>query len=389
MKRIRQLYFGIPVAAIAAVFPCGCSEGVEPDIEETPTAATVSGAIEGATRADKTSFVSKEDRIGVSCYGNEDGSPLTDSDPMGYFTNVPYCYINEAGGQIKGFMHPVKYRDEFAKFFGQLDDFDYDTAKPAIYYLTGGTKLFSAYYPYVDLSTDKNDGFFETKNGEILLHCGGENAFSSDKLNVMVASGAPGNKSLNNGTISFTGDHCFRHGMAKVTVTFKALGFTDADASNILGYLPDKKDTDVTEADKRPRAYLRGIYTDAKFDYKTGKVTAYGDTPGEIDFYKTDCMRDRDAIHGSAEDYYAEFVFYVPPQTCDIKIVLKTEDFAYSEDTIKKCYYETPETRVEFKAGMAYQYTVTLRPHNTSIKGEIVPWTDGGSQGMGATMETN
>lgn len=384
-NEIRKYYIGLTAAALSFMPLSGCADEVTPDVYETPEAATISGAIEGTTRASGEKF-DKKDLIGVSCSANADGSPLLADDPMGLFINVPYCFFYYSPLSVpEMFVHPVNLKDEFyflADDEKLISGFDYEGAKPAIYYLTGETKLFSAYYPYRDLTKDVVRNGLEVKNGEILLHCNAEDAYVGHELDVLATSGAKGGKSLDGGRISFTGDHAFRHGMAKVKLTFKADGYTADEIESICTLLEDKFSPDP-DKDKCPKAYLYGVYTEAKFDHVKGEVVTYGDNPGMIDFYKTGCDVQYHMDYSDKKNSYSYFEFYVPPQTCSLKVVYETEDlYIDSETYTKKCYYETPEVRAEFKAGMSYNYTVTLRPHNPSIRGEIAPWVDGGTSGM-------
>ena len=128
---------------------------------------------------------------------------------------------------------------------------------------------------------------------------------------------------------------------------------------------------------KFDRFELKGIFTNGKFDTRTGSVETVGDR-GPI-------WRDFDDVSFESEE---SFAYIMLPQSLesnkmDIEIYLLLND-----SEVKYTTPITPSTNGQFEGGKKYTYNITVKNTGITIENaNIVPWGNGDSSDLDAEIE--
>ena len=216
-----------------------------------------------------------------------------------------------------------------------------------IYFKDNKETTFSAYYPYSESLTD----------GKMDWNMAAVEANQPCKADVLFASGATASKS--SPTVNFTdAEHRFKHCMS--LVEFKIKPGQGVKYNNY----------------KFDRFELKGIFTNGKFDTRTGSVETVGDR-GSV-------WRDFDDVSFESEE---SFAYIMLPQSLesnkmDIEIYLLLND-----SEVKYTTPITPSTNGQFEGGKKYTYNITVKNTGITIeKANIVPWKNGDSGDLDADI---
>ena len=217
-----------------------------------------------------------------------------------------------------------------------------------IYFKDNKETTFSAYYPYNKFLTD---GKMNWNIAEVVAN-------QPCKADVLFASGATASKA--SPTVNFTdAEHRFKHCMS--LVEFKIKPGQGVKYNNY----------------KFDRFELKGIFTNGKFDTRTGSVETVGDR-GSV-------WRDFDDVSFESEE---SFAYIMLPQSLesnkmDIEIYLLLND-----SEVKYTTPITPSTNGQFEGGKKYTYNITVKNTGITIeKANIVPWENGDSSDLDAEIE--
>ena len=297
------------IAAAALLF-AACANEEDGIGNSGPVAATVQADfVKNVTRATVDDTWSKNDVIGV--YASSSGYTTGD--------NKKYVTTNGNG------------------------TFEAADNNNIIYFKDNKETTFSAYYPYSESLTD---GKMDWNMAEV-------EANQPCKADVLFASGATASKA--SPTVNFTdAEHRFKHCMS--LVEFKIKPGQGVKYNNY----------------KFNRFELKGIFTNGKFDTRTGSVETVGDR-GTI-------RRDFNDVSFESEE---SFAYIMLPQSLesnkmDIEIYLLLND-----SEVKYTTSITPSTNGQFEGGKKYTYTITVK-NNSIVIGDtsITGW------GIGADNET-
>ena len=217
-----------------------------------------------------------------------------------------------------------------------------------IYFKDNKETTFSAYYPYNKFLTD---GKMNWNIAEVVAN-------QPCKADVLFASGATASKA--SPTVNFTdAEHRFKHCMS--LVEFKIKPGQGVKYNNY----------------KFDRFELKGIFTNGKFDTRTGSVETVRDR-GSI-------WRDFDDVSFESEE---SFAYIMLPQSLesnkmDIEIYLLLND-----SEVKYTTPITPSTNGQFEGGKKYTYNITVKNTGITIENaNIVPWGNGDSGDLDAEIE--
>ena len=248
----------------------------------------------------------------VSTRVNSEGTGFTDGDRIGVtgagFTNVPY--VRESGQFVPD--------------------------GTVIYFNDTETKTFNAYYPY------------QADGGTVTVSTAADKQGSG--IDFLFASGATGD--THNPTVSFTGDHAFKHCMSLIKFTFKAGDGISFSGTEPAGYTLD------------------GLKHEGTFDTATGTtaVTATSNTPITMQ------------LGGATESQ-----IIILPQEVTTPPDLEVSFYGKSYTATLKL--PTTPTANFYAAGYAYTYTVTLNNKSITVEEpEITPWETGDSNDANATL---
>ena len=243
---------------------------------------------------------------------NSEGTDWTDGDCIGItgagFINIPY--VRESGQFVP--------------------------EDKTIYFNDTETKTFNAYYPY------QSDG------GTVTVSTAADKQGTG--IDFLFASGATGD--THNPTVSFTGDHAFKHCMSLIKFTFKAgdgISFSETDPA---GYT------------------LYGLKHEGTFDTATGTtaVTATSNTPITMQ------------LGGATTSQVI-----ILPQEVNSSLELKVSFNGQSYNAQLKL----PATPTDnfYTAGYAYTYNVTLKNKDIEVsEAQITPWESGDSNDASAEL---
>lgn len=306
--------FKILYIAAAALLFAACANEEDGIGNSGPVAATVQADIvKNITRATTDDTWSKNDAIGV----NVTSTGNTTGD------NKKYVTTNGDG------------------------TFEAADNNNIIYFKDNKETTFSAYYPYSESLTD----------GKMDWNMAAVEANQSCKADVLFASGATASKA--SPTVNFTdAEHRFKHCMS--LVEFKIKPGQGVKYNNY----------------KFDRFELKGIFTNGKFDTRTGSVETVGDR-GSV-------WRDFDDVSFESEE---SFAYIMLPQSLesnkmDIEIYLLLND-----SEVKYTTPITPSTNGQFEGGKKYTYNITVKNTGITIeKANIVPWKNGDSGDLDADI---
>lgn len=306
--------FKILYIAAAALLFAACANEEDGIGNSGPVAATVQADIvKNITRATTDDTWSKNDAIGV----NVTSTGNTTGD------NKKYVTTNGDG------------------------TFEAADNNNIIYFKDNKETTFSAYYPYSESLTD----------GKMDWNMAAVEANQPCKADVLFASGATASKS--SPTVNFTdAEHRFKHCMS--LVEFKIKPGQGVKYNNY----------------KFDRFELKGIFTNGKFDTRTGSVETVGDR-GSV-------WRDFDDVSFESEE---SFAYIMLPQSLesnkmDIEIYLLLND-----SEVKYTTPITPSTNGQFEGGKKYTYNITVKNTGITIeKANIVPWKNGDSGDLDADI---
>lgn len=243
---------------------------------------------------------------------NSEGAEWTEGDRIGVtgagFTNVPY--LRENGLFV--------------------------TDGTTIYFNDTETHTFHAYYPY------------QAEGGTVTVSTAADK--QGPGIDFLFASGATGD--THNPTVSFTGDHAFKHCMSLIKFTFKAgdgISFSETDPA---GYT------------------LYGLKHEGTFDTATGTtaVTAISNTPITMQ------------LGGATTSQVI-----ILPQEVNSSLELKVSFNGQSYNAQLKLP-ATPTANF-YTAGYAYTYIVTLNNKDIEVSDPTInPWKPGDSNDASATL---
>lgn len=243
---------------------------------------------------------------------NSEGTDWTDGDCIGItgagFINIPY--VRESGQFVP--------------------------EDKTIYFNDTETKTFNAYYPY------QSDG------GTVTVSTAADKQGTG--IDFLFASGATGD--THNPTVSFTGDHAFKHCMSLIKFTFKAgdgISFSETDPA---GYT------------------LYGLKHEGTFDTATGTtaVTVTSNTPITMQ------------LGGATTSQVI-----ILPQEVNSSLELKVSFNGQSYNAQLKLP-ATPTANF-YTAGYAYTYIVTLNNKDIEVSEPTInPWESGDSNDASATL---
>lgn len=354
--RKTAIYISAAVTALSVL--CACSNS-EPEQGEVPASAgerveaKVTGRLAGQTRVSGNTF-EDNDKIGVSCVSNEDGAPMRPDDPMRYWSNVPYEYID----------------------LGSTMDF-YAVDGGGIWYLNSDVKEFSAYWPYADLNTpgqlpEFGSALEVTSDRRLKINM---LQAQNGVADVLYATGAKGSK--DDPTIVFSGDAAFCHLMAKLVIRIypqKVAGSED------LSKFSDSEAQEFLSMNK-----------DSGYDVCIGDVHATGlfDPIGGVLEIDRNASKGRVALVSggakhAATDTYVEIEAYVLPETVDLAFTIFGRYKDKSAGNLERPCYVTEPVSVRFESSKEYRYDILLSPHYTIVKNCVIkPWDAGSSHIMG------
>lgn len=243
---------------------------------------------------------------------NSEGTEWTEGDRIGVtganFTNVPY-------------------KREYGMFVPD---------GTVIYFDDTETHTFHAYYPY------------QAEGGTVTVSTAADKQGTG--IDFLFASGATGN--THNPTVSFTGDHAFKHCMSLIKFTFKPGDGLIFNGTEPAGYT------------------LEGLKHEGTFDTATGTtaVTAAANSPITMQL-------------GGAT---ASQVIILPQEvTIPLDLSVSYNGQSY------KATLKLPETPTAnfYTAGYAYTYNITLNNNGIEVsEPTITPWKDGDSFNANSTL---
>ena len=252
----------------------------------------------------------------VSTRVNSEGTGFTDKDCIGInsedITNVPYVRENGQFGP-KG---------------------------TTIYFNDTETKTFSAYYPYREDS--------ELQNGIVSVNT--DQYGQGPEIDFLFASGATG--STSSPTVSFTGEHAFKHCMSLVKFNFlegEGVDFSEKILKHCM---------------------LNGLKTVGTFNTTTGETALTVDYPSPITMWFDD---------GATTSQL--FIF---PQTLDFTTPLNLS-VVYNGVEYTTTLPKPSTSKLD--AGYAYTYNITLNNKGITVEEpEITPWEPGDSNDASAEL---
>lgn len=243
---------------------------------------------------------------------NSEGTEWTEGDRIGVtgagFTNVPY-------------------KREYGMFVPD---------GTVIYFSDTETHTFKAYYPY------------QAEGGTVAVSTAADKQGTG--IDFLFASGATGD--TRNPTVSFTGDHAFKHCMSLIKFTFKP-----GDG--------------IMFSETEPASYtLGGLKIEGTFDTATGTtaVTAAANSPITMQ------------LNGATASQVI-----ILPQEVTIPLDLSV---SYNGQSYKATL-KLPETPTAnfYTAGYAYTYNITLNNKDIEVsEPTITPWKDGDSFNANSTL---
>lgn len=243
---------------------------------------------------------------------NSEGTEWTEGDHIGVtgagFTNVPY-------------------KREYGMFVPD---------GTVIYFDDTETHTFHAYYPY------------QAEGGTVTVSTAADKQGTG--IDFLFASGATGD--TRNPTVSFTGDHAFKHCMSLIKFTFKP-----GDG--------------IMFSETEPASYtLGGLKIEGTFDTATGTtaVTAAANSPITMQ------------LNGATASQVI-----ILPQEVTIPLDLSV---SYNGQSYKATL-KLPETPTAnfYTAGYAYTYNITLNNKDIEVsEPTITPWKDGDSFNANSTL---
>lgn len=294
---IRHTFYRLSAAALLLT-AAACSNDPESPASDGPVAARFIAAIGNNVTATPATRV------------NSEGTGFIDGDRIGilvegYF-NVPYVREN---GQF------VPYGT-------------------TIYFTDTETKTFNAYYPYLSYGGTVN----------VITSAG----FQGPGIDYLFASGATGD--THNPTVSFTGDHAFKHCMSLIRFTFRAGDGIDFSGTGPAEYT------------------VTGLHTTGTFNTNTGEAVVTNPYQGSITMQ----------LDGATTSQ-----IIILPQEVTSSLGLEVSfDGQWYNATLK-----LPEAPTEnfYAAGHAYSYTVTLNKKDIEVSNPaITPWKTGNSNDASA-----
>lgn len=243
---------------------------------------------------------------------NSEGTEWTEGDRIGVtgagFTNVPY-------------------KREYGMFVPD---------GTVIYFDDTETHTFHAYYPY------------QAEGGTVAVSTAADKQGTG--IDFLFASGATGD--TRNPTVSFTGDHAFKHCMSLIKFTFKP-----GDG--------------IMFSETEPASYtLGGLKIEGTFDTATGTtaVTAAANSPINMQ------------LNGAT----ASQVIILPQE-----VTIPLDLSVYYNGQSYKATLKLPETPTAnfYTAGYAYTYNITLNNKDIEVsEPTITPWKDGDSFNANSTL---
>lgn len=243
---------------------------------------------------------------------NSEGTDWTDGDCIGIsgagFINIPY--VRESGQFVP--------------------------EDKTIYFNDTETKIFNAYYPY------QSDG------GTVTVSTAADKQGTG--IDFLFASGATGD--THNPTVSFTGDHAFKHCMSLIKFTFKAGDGISFNETEPAGYT------------------LEGLKLEGTFDTATGTtaVTATSNTPITMQ------------LGGATTSQVI-----ILPQEVTSSLNLKVSYNGQSYNAQLKLP-ATPTANF-YTAGYAYTYNITLNNKDIEVSDPTInPWESGDSNDASAEL---
>lgn len=252
----------------------------------------------------------------VSTRVNSEGTGFTDNDCIGInsedITNVPYVRENGQFGP-KG---------------------------TTIYFNDTETKTFSAYYPYREDS--------ELQNGIVSVNT--DQYGQGPEIDFLFASGATG--STRSPTVSFTGEHAFKHCMSLVKLNFlegEGVDFSEKILKHCI---------------------LEGLKTVGTFNTTTGETAL--------------TVNDTSPITMQLGGATTSQVIILPQgvtTSLDLTVSFNGLDYTTTLPNPSK-----PEAN-QFSAGYAYTYNITLNNKGITVEEpEITPWEPGNSNDVSITL---
>lgn len=250
---------------------------------------------------------------------NSEGTDWTEGDRIGVtgagFTNVPYVRENGQFGP-KG---------------------------TTIYFNDTETKTFSAYYPYREDS--------ELQNGIVSVNT--DQYGQGPEIDFLFASGATG--STSSPTVSFTGEHAFKHCMSLVKFNFlegEGVDFSEKILKHCI---------------------LEGLKTVGTFNTTTGETALTVNYPSPITMWFDD---------GATTSQL--FIF---PQTLDFTTPLNLSVVYNGVEYTATLPNPSKPVANQFSAGYAYTYNITLSNKGITVEEpEITPWEPGETNNVSITL---
>ena len=203
-----------------------------------------------------------------------------------------------------------------------------------IYYEDSETQTFNAYYPYLSYGGTVN----------VITSAG----FQGPGIDYLFASGATGD--THNPTVSFTGDHAFKHCMSLIRFTFRAGDGIDFSGTGPAEYT------------------VTGLHTTGTFNTNTGEAVVTNPYQGSITMQ----------LDGATTSQ-----IIILPQEVTSPLGLEV----YFDGQWYNATLKLPEAPTEnfYAAGHAYSYTVTLLKKDIEVSNPaITPWKTGDSDDASA-----
>ena len=250
---------------------------------------------------------------------NSEGTDWTEGDRIGVtgagFINIPYVRENGQFGP-KG---------------------------TTIYFNDTETKTFSAYYPYREDS--------ELQNGIVSVNT--DQYGQGPEIDFLFASGATG--STSSPTVSFTGEHAFKHCMSLVKFNFlegEGVDFSEKILKHCI---------------------LEGLKTVGTFNTTTGETALTVNYPSPITMWFDD---------GATTSQL--FIF---PQTLDFTTPLNLSVVYNGVEYTATLPNPSKPVANQFSAGYAYTYNITLSNKGITVEEpEITPWEPGETNNVSITL---